>query len=291
MINPTTENSKLESKYISIRGNRIHYYDEGLGKPILMLSCNPLWSYSYRNLIKEFSKNNRVIAPDYIGSGLSDKPRNYQYNLENHIDNLERLICELDLEDMIMVMHGIGATVGMGMAQRHPNKIAGLIFLNSTAFTVELLPLRLSVFRIPKLGSMLNKRFNLYQKLFLSFTGSNRIPKLTKKKYMLPYRSFNSRIGIDEFIKDIPINLTHLSYETVLEIEHGLWMFKEHPSMIIWSAKDWRYPLSMLKKWKEIYPQAKVKLMKESGAIPMEDSLPKVKSYIKEFLLHDKLNH
>ena len=51
---------------------RMHYVDEGTGPAIIMLHACPMWSFFFRNLIKEFSQKFRVIAPDAIGYGLSD---------------------------------------------------------------------------------------------------------------------------------------------------------------------------------------------------------------------------
>ncbi len=273
----------FESHYITIRGNRIHYFDEGEGSVIVLLPSSPYWSYCYRKVIPELAKNHRVIVPDYMGMGLSDKPQLYQYNLENHIDNLERLIFELDLEEVSLVMHGWGAPIGMGFAQRHPHRIAGIIFLNSAAFAIDYLPLRVSFFRIPKFGSYLIRKFNLYQRCCLNFTGHKKLSKEIRKHYMAPYNTVENRIGIDAFVKDVPMDITHYSYEIMLEIEHGLWMFKEHPVLIIWSVLDWRFPLSTLKRWKQFYPQAKVKLLKESASLPMEDSPIEMSNYIKYF--------
>ena len=65
---------------------RMHYVDEGTGPAIIMLHACPMWSFFFRNLIKEFSQKFRVIAPDAIGYGLSDKPDGYDYRLETQID-------------------------------------------------------------------------------------------------------------------------------------------------------------------------------------------------------------
>jgi pimeloyl-ACP methyl ester carboxylesterase len=62
----------------------LRYVDEGLASPIVMVHGNPSWSFEYRALLKHFSKTNRVIAPDHIGFGLSDKPVDWDYLPQQH---------------------------------------------------------------------------------------------------------------------------------------------------------------------------------------------------------------
>ncbi len=87
----------FESHYLDIDGLRYHYLDEGEGRPIILVHGNPTWSFMFRKLVPALSTTHRVIVPDHIGCGLSDKPHNYPYRLENHIENLQRLIVELKL--------------------------------------------------------------------------------------------------------------------------------------------------------------------------------------------------
>ena len=88
----------FEPHYISCGSMRMHYVDEGQGPVVLLLHSCPAWSFAFRKLIKELSKDHRVIAPDMIGYGLSDKPDDYDYTLDSHIDNLERLTDALGIE-------------------------------------------------------------------------------------------------------------------------------------------------------------------------------------------------
>ena len=85
----------FRANYLNLEGPRMHYADEGEGTPLVMLHGNPTWSVYYRRLIRELGDSYRVVAPDHVGCGLSDKPQRYAYTLSTHIDNLERLIDHL----------------------------------------------------------------------------------------------------------------------------------------------------------------------------------------------------
>ncbi|HAJ45180.1 MAG TPA: hypothetical protein DCL54_01190, partial [Alphaproteobacteria bacterium] len=99
----------------------MHYVDEGAGDVVLALHGNPTWSFLYRDFIAELSKSHRVIAPDHIGFGLSEKPRDEAfYSIDGHIRNLEALVTALDLTNITLIMQDWGGPIGLGMAARHP---------------------------------------------------------------------------------------------------------------------------------------------------------------------------
>ena len=80
----------FNAHYLDVPGGKMHYLDEGSGPPVLMLHGNPTWSFYFRDLVKGLRDRYRVVVPDHIGCGLSDKPREYPYTLATHIENLER---------------------------------------------------------------------------------------------------------------------------------------------------------------------------------------------------------
>ena len=64
----------FESKYLNVKGSKMHYIDVGEGDPILFLHGNPTSNYLWRNVIPHLEGQGRLIAPDLIGMGKSDKP-------------------------------------------------------------------------------------------------------------------------------------------------------------------------------------------------------------------------
>jgi cis-3-alkyl-4-acyloxetan-2-one decarboxylase len=275
----------FKSNFIKVKSYNYHYIDEGDGEEtLLMVHGNPSWSFMYRNLISEFSKKYRVIAPDHLGCGLSDKPQDFPYRLETHIDNLESLIFSLDLEKVTLVLHGWGAAIGMGLAGRHPDKIARLIILNSSAFSTTWLPLRLSVLRIPWLNDKLVRNLNLYLNMSLNTASQRNMPPIVKKGFKFPYQNANDRIAILSFVKDVPVDPEHISFEALLEIEHGLWMFRETPVCIIWGMKDWYFTPRYLQRWRLFYPQAQVLEIPDAGYFVLEDECIQSLMFMSNFL-------
>jgi haloalkane dehalogenase len=113
-------------------GLRMHYLDEGEGKPILLLHGEPTWSFLYRKMIPPLAQTNRVIAPDYVGFGRSDKPTDISwYTYDRHVDSIVQLLEHLDLRDATLVVQDWGGPIGLRVAVEHPERFANLVILNT----------------------------------------------------------------------------------------------------------------------------------------------------------------
>src|SRR5688572_22903728 len=113
----------FQSNFFHIGRTAMHYIDEGEGDVILFVHGTPSWSFEYRNIIRGLSQRYRCIAIDHIGFGLSAKPADYNYNMAQHADNLERFIEHLQLRDFTMVLHDFGGPIGLQYAVNHPGNI------------------------------------------------------------------------------------------------------------------------------------------------------------------------
>lgn len=111
-------------------GFRMHYVDEGEGPVVLCLHGEPTWGYLFRHLILQLSTSYRVVVPDHMGFGKSEAPAGRTYWLQDHINNIEQLVLNLDLQQVTLVLHDFGGPVGMGLAARHPERIARVININ-----------------------------------------------------------------------------------------------------------------------------------------------------------------
>ncbi len=141
----------FRSNFLDLDGLKYHYLDEGTGANLLMLHGNPTWSFYYRNLILGLKDEYRILAPDHIGCGLSDKPQQYNYTLARHIANLEILIDKLKLKDITLVLHDWGGAIGMGFAVKHPELVKRFVIFNTAAFLMPEIHFLLKICRMPLL--------------------------------------------------------------------------------------------------------------------------------------------
>ena len=125
----------FEPNYLQINGLRIHYLDEGPkdGEVIFLLHGQPAWSYLFRKMIPTLvDAGYRVIAPDMIGFGKSDKYINIDdYSHQMHVDIITNLIRELDLKDMTAHVHDWGGLVGLRVVAEEPDRFSRVIASNT----------------------------------------------------------------------------------------------------------------------------------------------------------------
>ena len=121
--------------YIELDGLRFHYVDEGPrdGKVILLLHGEPTWSYLYRHMIPPLvAAGHRVIAPDLMGFGRSDKPaRTEDHTHQRHVAQMRALISALDLTDITMFVQDWGGLIGLRVLAEEPDRFARVMVANT----------------------------------------------------------------------------------------------------------------------------------------------------------------
>jgi pimeloyl-ACP methyl ester carboxylesterase len=260
----------------------LHYIDQGTGEVILMLHGNPTWSFFYRNLAKHFSKTNRVIVPDHMGCGFSSKPQDYEYTLNNHIENLVKLVSELNLSNITLVVHDWGGAIGMGLATRYPHLIKKMVVMNTAAFRSIEIPWRINILK-NDVGFWFIRKFNGFAGPATLMASKKGLSPLVKKGFVLPYHDFESRIATAKFVQDIPMNENHPTYQTLKTIEERLPTIKA-PVLLLWGEKDFCFTMNFQKRWLDIFPEAHAVTFPSAGHYLIEDELAAVTSEIEKFL-------
>lgn len=277
--------------YINRNGHQYHYVNEGKGSPVVMVHGNPSWSFYYRNLVSELSKNHQCIVPDHIGCGLSDKPDDdgYDYTLVNRIDDLEALLDHLEVkENITLVVHDWGGMIGMGYAMRYPERIKRLVILNTGAFHLPItkkLPPALWLGRNTFIGTLLVRGFNAFSSV-ASYIGVKRKPmeKDIRQAYVAPFNSWKNRISTLRFIQDIPLKPTDRNYQLVTDISESLAQFKKLPMLVCWGLKDFVFDKHFLVEWQQRFPDAKVHAFDDCGHYILEDASNEVVPLVRNFL-------
>ena len=132
----------FEKNFKVVNGKRLAYIEEGHGDPIVLLHGNPTSSYLWRNVIPELTASGRVIAPDLIGQGDSEKLSVSEgpgrYTFEVAYEYLAGLLSELDAEqNVVLVGHDWGSALGFHWARNHPNLVRGIAYMEALVSPVE----------------------------------------------------------------------------------------------------------------------------------------------------------
>jgi haloalkane dehalogenase len=189
-------------RYLEWRGLRAHYVDQGAGeRTFLCLHGEPTWSYLYRRMIPPFlATGARVVAPDFIGFGRSDKPAEESfYSFDMHRRYLLDFVERLDLSRITLVVQDWGGLLGLTLPMEMPERFERLLVMNTALGTGDV-PLsegfiawRAYVNRTPDLpcGKLLQRT----------------CPHLSAEEaaaYDAPYPDFESKAGARAFPNLVP---------------------------------------------------------------------------------------
>ena len=121
-----------QPRYVEVEGLRMAYVEHGTGDPILLLHGEPTWGYLWRRVIPPLAGRGRVIVPDLIGFGRSDKPvASNAYSLRSHARWVRGFIQALDLQRVTLVAHDWGGVLGLRALAEMPERFSRLVALNT----------------------------------------------------------------------------------------------------------------------------------------------------------------
>lgn len=278
------EEFPFDSHWIRIDGTIQHYVDEGAGPTLLMVHGNPTWSFAWRRLVRELSADYRVIAIDHLGCGYSQKPAGDVYTLDRHISRLEHLVTALGLRDITLFAHDWGGAIGMGCAGRNPELFNRFVLMNTAAFRSRRIPLRIAACRIPVLGRLGVQGLNLFSAAAIRMAVTRPLTAAAKAGFLAPYDTVAHRKAVCEFVRDIPMKVTHRSYNTLLKVEESLSGLTEKPMQLIWGMKDWCFSPEFLREFEQRFPGAQVHEIADAGHYIFEDAADELLEVSRRFL-------
>ena len=267
---PTWLESQLPfgRKTATVKGRSVHFVDEGPveGPVALLVHGNPTWSYLWRKVIRILDGRVRVVAPDLVGLGLSEKPRSVsEHRLEMHVATILALVEELDLRDVVLVGQDWGGPVVGGVGARAPDRVKGLVFGNTAVFTPRR-PLRPTAFHrfshVPVVSDALFRITGFpLQVLHLSQGDRRSIGPRERRAYRWPLRRMADRVAPLALARMVPNADDHPTLAVLDEIDAWLRTWKG-PAALVWGTKD---PIlgRALRRMREVLPRATVE---ETGA-------------------------
>jgi pimeloyl-ACP methyl ester carboxylesterase len=280
-------------RFLDLSGVRMHYLDEGAGEPVVAVHGNPTWSFYYRGLVHALRDSYRVVAPDHIGCGMSDKPGDdsYRYTLERRVEDFSALMDHLALDGVTLVAHDWGGAIGLTWAVRNPTRVRRLVILNTAAFHMpasKRLPWQLWLVRDTPFGGLLVRGLNAFARgATRDACTRTRLPQAVRDAYCAPYDSWANRIAILRFVQDIPLSAHDPAYRVISEVEQGLARLADRPVLICWGARDFVFDDHFLAEWHKIFPMAEVHRLADAGHWVLEDASDEILDLVRGFLSRD----
>ena len=202
---------RYESKYVDVLGSQMHYAEGGQGDPVLFLHGNPTSSYLWRNVMPHLDPSARVIAPDLIGMGQSDKP-DLEYRLVDHVRYVEGFIEALGLRRLTLVIHDWGSALGFHYACRHEADVKGIAFMEAIVRSMTwdewphtVRPLFES-FRTPEVGWDLVVNKNVFVEQVLPGAIQRKLTDEEMSHYRQPFIDPPTRKPVWRWPNEIPID-------------------------------------------------------------------------------------
>jgi len=198
-------------RFVTVRGSRMAYVDEGHGDPIVFLHGNPTSSYLWRNIIPHVVGLGRCIALDLIGMGHSDKP-DIGYRFADHAHYLADFLEALGLDRITLVTHDWGTALGFDWMGRHPERVRAVVFMEGVLVPVDRwdrFPAEgrevIQNLRTPGVGEAMILDDNVFIERLLPGTVVRRLTPDEMAHYRAPYHERAARRPMLAWPREIPI--------------------------------------------------------------------------------------
>jgi haloalkane dehalogenase len=238
--------------YLDQDGLRMHYVDEGRGRPVLLLHGEPTWSFLYRKVIPPLARVARVVAPDYFGFGRSDKPveRDW-YTYDRHYASIERLVEKLDLRELTVVVHDWGGPIGLRLAVEHPERVARLVVTNTGIFAGR--PPSEEWLRFRDFVRRVGTEFRPGQ--LVRITCVTELSDEVVAGYDAPHPAPESKTGLVMFPELVPTESDHPSAAAMLAVREALRSW-DRPALVVFSDSDPIFSPRVGERFAELIPGA-----------------------------------
>jgi pimeloyl-ACP methyl ester carboxylesterase len=241
---------------------RICVTEVGEGRPVLLLHGNPTWSFLYRKVAIALSREPlRLVMPDLVGLGFSDKPRDGSiHTLDNHARWIGAVLDRLAPEPMIAVVQDWGGAIAMRALADRSDRLAGLVVLN-TALSPPRPGFKPSFFhrfaRMPVVSPLAFRLLGFPQNVIFAAQGDrSSVRGQVARAYRYPLRRLRDRTGPLALARMVPDSFEHPSIEPLRRVEAATRSFRG-PAAIVWGDRD--PVLGRVRGWiSQLLPQAEV---------------------------------
>ena len=281
------------ARYARVNGWRMHYVDEGAGDPVLLLHGNPTWGFLYREVIGPLVQSGRrVIVPDMVGFGLSEKAaREQAHTLDGHIADLVGLVRRLDLARITVVCHDWGGPTGLAMAMSNPGRIRALVIMSTWAWPLPPAEFHTRIFpwrtmHAPLVGPYLLGRHNALASrgVYLSVVDREKFRREALAAYAAVLPDSETRLLTWAWPRWIPLDQNARALARFAWLEAQL-ATSRLPTLIIWGREDEVFDAATFaQRFKRLLPHAEGPHLVTGRHFLQEDSAPEIARLIAAFL-------
>lgn len=268
------ESYPFTSHWFDVDGARMHYLDEGPKDdphPIVIAHGTPTWSFEWRHVVTALRARRRVIVPDHLGFGLSDKPTSAAYEPAAHARRLSALIDSLALPRVTLVVHDFGGPIGLGAFANRLDRVERIVLANTWFWPVDDDKRAVSISRFVRgaLGRFLYLWLSFSVRVLLPSALGNRklLTRALHRQYFGPFGTRAARRA--PWVLGCELAGSSAFYAT-------LWARRDElaaiPASIVWGERDPAFGAPYLKRLRTALPKAHVRLLPTIGHFPAEEA-------------------
>ena len=280
------EYANEHSQFIEVDEMNVHYRDEGEGFPIVLIHGTAASLHTWDAWTDELKKTNRVIRMDLPAFGITGPNKNADYSLQAYTNFIHTFLFKLGLERFHIVGNSLGGNIAWNYAADHPDMVEKLILVDASGLpTNKQPPAIFKMAKTPVLSSLflyVTPKFLIKKNIEEVYEDDSKITEdLITRYHKMALRAGNRKAFIDraktDFKLDASVNLDKLkSIQT--------------PTLLIWGAKDNWIPLDNGKRMDSIMVNSQLKVLENSGHVPMEENPIESLKLMNEFLFTSEIN-
>lgn len=263
----------FHTRRVETRDGELSCVDEGAGEAVVLVHGTPTWSFEWRHVIRALRSERRVLAPDHLGFGLSERPLEADYSPEAHSRRFAECMDALLAkgESATLVVHDFGGPIALPWALQNPQRIQRLVLVNTWlwSFADEPGMRRKAALASGALGRWLYRRFNLSQTVILpsAYGDRKKLTKAVHRQYLAVFPEADARERVLFRLAKALLGSSEF-YESLWQRRAELGQLRP---AILWGLKDPAFAPSALERLRAAWPDAPVTTFAGAGHWPHEE--------------------
>ncbi|MEG3630017.1 alpha/beta fold hydrolase [Streptomyces poriticola] len=273
-----------------VDGARVAYWESGPadGEPVLLLHGYPADHHSWRHQAPALARTgHRVIAPDLLGWGRSDRPRHLPFDYDTEVARVGRLLDALGLDSANLVGHDYGGFLSLGFTQSHPERVRRLAILNSRSHSTfrppwyAVIGLLSAAGRVPALGPLLARlpAARFHRRILLSLVRAGHLDEELLNTYVDWMRSREGRRWLGYFAGEYRVAARTGLRRRLPEITC--------PTAVVWGRADTYLRPAIATELAERIPHAELTMLDDAGHWVMDERPTEVTAALERLLTRD----
>lgn len=269
------------SRFMSIDGNRVHYRDEGVGEPLVLIHGTASSLHTWDKWSQELKSNYRVIRLDLPGFGLTGPDWADRYEIEDDVRLLTAFLARLGVEKVHLAGSSLGGRIAWQLALDYPEKVESLTLLNALGYPQERWPLPIEMAQWPIMDEVMAS----FSPRFMYATGL--------KDVYFNDSLVNERL-VDRYfeLSRYPGNLVAFPKRVQARLDKDASLIPgiRTPTLILWGEEDKYFPVGNAHRFGADIANSRVQIYPDVGHLPMEEvpelSLAHFIAFVRENAAH-----